>query len=211
MQRGNEVMKKLMIGCGSIFVAFLLLGACVAIISDGEDTTEKPATSAKSEEVVKSPPFEEYVKNIHGNTFMKDGTLKDGVVTIRYYSDYQEYKKANPKSNVDAQTFSTYWSGSQNTQKRLEINLTKGFTESLRLVRLYPEIKKVDIEIPVRSYTYKFEATTEEIEQFFNADLDALRKAYQKGNASLSEYIDPVILKDSKRKEFLDTFVTKTG
>lgn len=36
-------MKKWMIGCGSIFGAFILLGACVAAFSGGDDTAKTPA------------------------------------------------------------------------------------------------------------------------------------------------------------------------
>ncbi|MFD1425948.1 hypothetical protein JOD24_003059 [Kroppenstedtia sanguinis] len=61
-------MKKWMIGCGSIFVAFVLLGACVAVFSGGDDpaktstadtatadgkSADKPAAPAKFEEVFK--------------------------------------------------------------------------------------------------------------------------------------------------------------
>lgn len=141
--------------------------------------------------------------------FIKKGELKDGVVIVRYYSSFEEYKKDNPKSKVHAADFNSYWTGNNKTQKRLETNFVKGFADSLRLVRLYPEVKKVDMEIPVDGKTYKFLASREQIEKFFNVDLDALYQAYQQGETSLSKYIDPIIYNDSERDKFLKQFITE--
>src|SRR5690606_33903159 len=114
----------------------------------------------------------------------------------------------NPKSPIDEMTFDTYWKGTQNDPKRLETNLDRGFTESLRIARLYPEVKEIYIEIPVDGKIYSFESSREQLEQFFKVNLDDLNKAYHQGDTSLAEYIDPMVSKDDQRKKFMDTFVT---
>ncbi|SMO55230.1 hypothetical protein [Melghirimyces algeriensis] len=190
-------------------LGFILIGFALVFTGCYSEDTGANSDKVEEKQEVKIPSFEEYVRMIRGSSFIQKSELKDGVVTIRYYGSYDEYKKENPDSKIDSKDFNTYWSGTQGTQKRLEMNLTRGFTESLRIARLYPEVKKIDMEIPVKGKVYKFKASREELEQFFKANFDELHKAYQEGNKSLSEYIDPVIHKESKRKEFLDTFVTQ--
>lgn len=193
-----------------LFSIMLLLAGCSDMpeADKEEPKVTKKEKKGKTTESPAPPPFEDYVSGIHGKSFLKESTLEDGVVTLVYHGSYEEYKKDNPKSPIDEMTFDTYWKGTQNDPKRLETNLVRGFTESLRIARLYPEVKEIYIEIPVDGKIYSFESSREQLEQFFKVNLDDLNKAYHQGDTSLAEYIDPVVSKDDQRKKFMDTFVT---
>jgi len=205
----------------SFFIPVLLMFALVIFSACGSnEASEEPSDNNTTDEVsstqkdqsvaVEIPPFEEYVKQIRGGSFIKKAELKNGVVTVEYYGDYEEYKKDKPESNVSSDQFYSYWGGHQQTQKRLEMNLAKGFTESLRLARMYPDkIDEIKMVIPARGKTYEFEATRSELEQFFGIDMKTLNEAYKQGDSSLSKYIDPVVYEDEKRKQFLESFVNE--
>lgn len=203
-------MKRIIIALVSIMLIFTACGEMPAA-DEKEPPKEKPAEETKGkkdEEIPAPPPFEVYVSNIHGASFLKESTLKDGVVNLSYYGSYEEYKKDNPKTTTDKTTFDTYWEGTQNDPKRLETNLVKGFMESLRIARLYPEVKEVNIEIPVDSKVYSFKANRKQLEQFFEVSLDELNREYHQGNTSLAKYIDPIIADDNQREKFMEKFVT---
>ncbi|MGG0754124.1 hypothetical protein [Brevibacillus laterosporus] len=145
--------------------------------------------------------FPKYVKNIKGSPFIKSASLKDNEAIITYFSDseFEDYKKANPKSRVTLELMISYWEGGDAINKIL-------MGEPIRLLREFPSLKSVTMSLNIKKKTYFVNIDRKTAEEYFKINLDELHadKSLDKWR---DKFVDPFVYTPTERKKFAEKFI----
>lgn len=144
--------KRMLVIAGAVSIlSAVLLSACTIEKTQTTTATTAPtqasvattapqatpaATKVVSEEEVKH--FNEYVKNIRGNSFLKSATIEGNKALVEYatYKEYSEIRGGKPP--VDEKAYNDYWLTGDALRKAL-------MEESVRILREIPSLGEIKI------------------------------------------------------------------
>lgn len=87
--------------------------------------------------------LKDYLSLLVGAKFHKSyNFIPNDHLAVEYFSSYEEFKKANPESNVSKEDYENYYAGSQ------EDKILVG--EPIRILREFPELNKITFETPTK-------------------------------------------------------------
>ena len=105
----------------------------------------------------------EYIDLLVGGVFIKEKHIKNDFVEVIYCDTYEEYRNIKPKSKLPKEEFLRYFSTGDKVAKIL-------LTEPIRLLRQFPELKRVGLRI--KGYT--FFADKEVVNNLLNINIEQL-------------------------------------
>ncbi|WP_342436693.1 hypothetical protein NSS79_25675 [Paenibacillus sp. FSL L8-0436] len=136
-----------------------------------------------------------YTANLTGKTFIKEVTVGTDSISVNFFSDFKEYKDANPSSGITNEDYVDYFSTGDQINKLL-------MQETSRLFKQFPGAASVHMTLPYEGRTYSVALTKGEVESFYNVDFNTLT-SNEIWRAKIS---DPHFNKQDRQK-FVDKFV----
>jgi hypothetical protein len=127
-----------------------------------------------------------FASRLRGGGFIKNVELVNQKGTITYVSDYDEYKRINPKSGITNELFNSYWS----TGDAIEKALVGG---TITLLTKADFINQIKILIPFKNKTFIIEVDKADFEKFIGKNLNEINP-------------DTYIFSDIARREILNKF-----
>ncbi len=165
-----------------------------------QQQTEAPRkqTEAKTNDVdpTNETLFEAYAKNLTGGPFIKTVKLKDEKATIKYVKSYKEYKKLKPNSSLKESDYQDYFSTVDKIDKIL-------VGESVRLLRQFPALKQVSIQLPFNGKTYSIKVERKQVNDYLGFKVEELRVDDGSWN---NKFINPIVYQEEEREKFIDRF-----
>jgi hypothetical protein len=106
-----------------------------------------------------------YIGIIKGSPFIKESKmLGDSHLLIKYFSSYSEFKEARPNTNQTEESFNEYFS-TGNAIKKIFVG------EPARILREFPEIFGVTIEIEFEGENYEAHVTREKLKEIIGFNI----------------------------------------
>ncbi|TRY24354.1 hypothetical protein FOI68_17020 [Brevibacillus sp. LEMMJ03] len=145
--------------------------------------------------------FTKYAHDIKGGPFVKSAEITGNEARITYYSDseFEDYKKANPKSVVTKEQMIGYWTSGDAINKNL-------MSEPVRLLREFPWLAKVSMTLTLQGKTYSVEMDRKTVSDYFGIDLEELNadRSFELWN---KKFVDPFVYTKEERQKFADKFI----
>lgn len=131
---------------------------------------------------------------LKGGGQIKEVKLNKNKATIIYCSNYKEYKKLKPQSNLSKKDIDNYWETS-NTLKKMLVG------GPVRLMKKLEFLNEVQITIKRRNQTYSVNVRKKELEKFVGKSFDVIKAGWN------SNFIDPYLYTEKGREKFINKFV----
>lgn len=146
----------------SVIFGSLLLGNCGTTKQEKEAETSEQTTVGPSNEQLEKLKIES--SRLRAGGSIKTVTLEQGVATIEYVKDYNEYKELNPQSSLTKSDLESYWDSGDAIEKAL-------VDGSVRLLRKMDFLEQTSITLPYKGTTYSISVNKAELEKFIGADI----------------------------------------
>jgi hypothetical protein len=177
-------MKKVSIGIltALIGLSLILTGCGDNKAAPKEETKPKTSQQAKEKSEKKQEPkaidstlFTTYTSALSGKSFMKEANVSGDKGTIVFYKDFNEYKAANPNSNLTENDFNLYFSTGDGLEKTL-------FEATSYLFKKIPEMNGLSVTLSFEGKAYSYDVKKEEIKNYIGKDKsdDTLRQEFMK-------------------------------
>ncbi|KOO42687.1 hypothetical protein AMD01_16200 [Priestia koreensis] len=173
-----------------------------------EETTEKATTDVKEEQpkeekkeelkAVDQEAFKSYASNITGGTFIKNISVTDNKGLVEYYGSFEEYKQANPNSNLTETDYKGYFETGDAIEKIL-------VSENTRLLRQFPELTATSMALPYGGKTYSIDLERKEVNEYLGFKVEELTPGAD--GSWNKDFNDPIVYDDANRKKFFGKFV----
>ncbi len=143
-----------------------------------------------------------YTGILRGSTFIKDVNVGKNDISITFFSNFKQYKVANPQSEVRNNDYQDYFSTGDEINKIL-------MEESTRLLKEFPAANEIKMTLPFDGDTYSIDLQEDAAKQFYGGvDFDTLKASDPTGgNAEWRVQISNKYFNESERQRFVSQFV----
>lgn len=145
--------------------------------------------------------FSKYAQDIKGGPFVKSAEIIGNEAKVIYYSDaeFEDYKKANPKSIVTKEQMIGYWNSGDAINKNL-------MSEPVRLLREFSWLTKVSMTLTLQGKTYTVEMDRATVSDYFGIDLEEINadRSFELWN---QKFVDPFVYTKEERSKFVNKFI----
>ncbi|WP_010288185.1 hypothetical protein [Kurthia massiliensis] len=197
---------------GYLLIVVVLIGACSMIFGDDEENSsdkeektektvqkeEKPKEEKPKEVQVKQDEFEAYAQNITGGPFIKNISVKDNKGHVDYFGNYEEYKKANPDSQVTEESYKQYFDSGDAIEKIL-------VSENVRLLREFPDLKSTSMSLPYEGKEYSINLNRQHANEYLGFKIEDLNT---EDGSWEEKFVSAIVYNDVERQKFFNEFVT---
>ena len=149
----------------------LFLIACGTSESPKESENNKPQIE---NDLSENTPADERLKKlkVEASRLRAGGSIKsveldNGMVSIEYVKNYEEYKKLQPKSSLTQRELEAYWESGNAIKKAL-------VGGSVRLMRKLDFVNRVKITLPYKRVHYSIDVSKVELEKFLQTDFKSV-------------------------------------
>lgn len=178
----------------SVIFGSLLLANCGTTKQEKEAETSEQTTVDPVNEQLKKLKVES--SRLRAGGSIKTVTLEQGVATIEYVKDYNEYKELNSQSSLIKSDLESYWESGDAIEKAL-------LDGSVRLLRKMDFLEQADIILPYKGTTYSISVSKTELEKFIGADLAQIVANWDE------LFSNPYVYSDDGRSKFFNKFGSK--
>lgn len=145
--------------------------AILSLLACGSEPTTVPMEGEPSEVIATVPShpaltsdelkqFKEYIPSIRGSSLIKVAEVKNqNEAHILYFPNFSEYRAANADAKLSEAEFKSYFPLVDTVNKAL-------MEESLRLLREFPAITRITMEVPYSTQTYAINTSKRSIENY---------------------------------------------
>jgi hypothetical protein len=158
-----------------------------------EEKKEEPKDTAN----VNQEAFKSYASNITGGTFIKSISVTDNKGYVEYYGSFDEYKQANPNTNLTETDYKAYFETGDAVEKIL-------VSENVRLLRQFHELTATSMILPYGGKTYSIDLDRKGVNEYLGFKVEELSTGDGSWNKKFNE---PIVYNDANRKKFFDKFV----
>lgn len=130
---------------------------------------------------------------LRGGGQIKEVKLNKNKTTIIYCSNYKEYKKLQPQSNLSKKDIDNYWETS-NTLKKMLVG------GPVRLMKKLDFLNEVEITIKRNRKTYSVIVRKKELEKFIGKSFDIIKIGWE------HNFINPYVYDKKGRDKFFKEF-----
>ncbi|MBY0052274.1 hypothetical protein H7K32_11385 [Brevibacillus agri] len=195
-----QTRRAIVIKTATLLIIFVLFVWTASPGKEGQASSVNTATSDPiiAEELAR---FDEYAHDIKGGPFVKSAEITGNEAKVTYFSDteFEDYKKANPKSVVTKEEMLGYWTTGDAINKNL-------MSEPVRLLREFPKLEKVSMHLTLQGKTYSVEMTRQTVAEYFGIDLNELNadRSFELWN---KKFVDPFVYTKEERQKFANKFI----
>jgi|GEM_PF-1897510 len=165
-------------------------------------TTKQEKEANTSEQTVVDPANEQLEKlkaeasRLRAGGSIKTVTLEQGVATVEYVKDYNEYRELNPQSSLTKSDLESYWESGDAIEKAL-------VDGSVRLLRKMDFLEETNITLPYKGTTYSISVNKADLEKFIGVDLTQILANWDE------LFSNPYVYSDDGRSKFFNKFGSK--
>ncbi|MCW3162518.1 hypothetical protein [Chryseobacterium oryctis] len=124
---------------------------------------------------------------------IKTVELIDEKATIKYVSNFKEYKELNPQSSLTESELKAYWESGDAIKKTL-------IDGSVRIMRKLPFVNEVNTILPYDKKVYEISIRKSELEKFIGKDFKSILENWDKS------FSEPYVYSKKGRQEFFEKF-----
>jgi hypothetical protein len=141
--------------------------------------------------------FAKALTKIKGAAYVKSYRCLGGKGTVFFYSDYDEFRKQHPNTNLTEQTYEEYFSKDDNISKIL-------LNESVRLLVKLEFLERITFHLPFKDRNYVMSLGRKTAEEYFDLDLVELKIDKDLWR---DEFVGKYVYSQKERDRFMQTFV----
>jgi hypothetical protein len=162
-----------------LLIPFLLLGLTACSGEDEEkspeetsntveETTDNQEMKSSTAETtdnaeVDSNQYDMLVSALPGKSFISESNVEENNGSIKFYSNYEAYKKGNPDSMISEDDYKMYFDTGDGLEKIL-------FKAPAYLFDKLPALDQLSVTLPYEGKTYSYDIKREEINDYIGAD-----------------------------------------
>lgn len=166
-------------------------------VSQIDDTPEVVETDTETPEL-NSETFEDYASTLLlGRVYINQISLDENKGFIEYFSSYEDYIEANPKSGVKEESFINNF----NDEADIEKILVGG---PARLLREFPTLDSVAMKVYGNGNTYSVDLTRQELNDYLGFNVEDLSTT---DGSWTREFANKYIYTKQSREQFYQQFV----
>ena len=139
--------------------------------------------------------LQQLIHHLRGSSFIARTQLKGDTLEIQYYLNYNQYLSENPDTRLTEYDFNTYFETGWAVDKIRTL-------ESVRILRYFPQINRVTINVPLQGKYYSVSVTRKEILHIYGPDVLDMSN----DTAWRTQFADRVGYHRKEREKFVTLF-----